>query len=59
MNVQHAGIRTNIKIEQIRRITGYLVGSLNRWNSSKQSEEQDRVKHGLVSMKNSKLEKEK
>ncbi len=33
------------KIERIRRITGYLVGSLNRWNSSKQSEERERVKH--------------
>ncbi|MFB6467265.1 anaerobic ribonucleoside triphosphate reductase [Cytobacillus sp. Hz8] len=32
-------------IERIRRITGYLVGSLNRWNSGKRSEEQDRIKH--------------
>lgn len=34
------------KIERIRRITGYLVGNLNQWNSSKASEEKNRVKHG-------------
>lgn len=33
------------KFERIRRITGYLVGSLERWNDSKQAEERDRVKH--------------
>lgn len=32
-------------IERIRRITGYLVGTLDRWNNAKQSEEKDRVKH--------------
>lgn len=31
--------------ERIRRITGYLVGTLDRWNSSKKAEERDRVKH--------------
>ncbi|MDR1817239.1 MAG: anaerobic ribonucleoside triphosphate reductase, partial [Puniceicoccales bacterium] len=31
--------------ERIRRITGYLVGTLDRWNSAKQAEEHDRVKH--------------
>ena len=31
--------------ERIRRITGYLVGTLDRWNDSKQAEERDRVKH--------------
>ena len=34
-----------IKFERIRRITGYLTGSLDRWNDAKQSEEHDRVKH--------------
>ena len=43
----NCGNTDEAKIERIRRITGYLVGSLNRWNSSKQSEERDRVKHGL------------
>jgi hypothetical protein len=33
--------------ERIRRITGYLTGSLETWNSAKQSEERDRVKHGF------------
>ncbi|WP_412176754.1 anaerobic ribonucleoside-triphosphate reductase [Bacillus sp. T3] len=33
------------KIERIRRITGYLVGSLDKWNNSKRSEERDRVHH--------------
>lgn len=32
--------------ERIRRITGYLVGTLDRWNSAKRAEEHDRVKHG-------------
>lgn len=36
-----------IKFERIRRITGYLVGSLDKWNNAKRSEEKDRVKHGL------------
>lgn len=39
------GNKDEAKIERIRRITGYLVGSLHRWNSAKQSEEKDRVKH--------------
>lgn len=30
---------------RLRRITGYLVGSLNRWNNGKRAEEKDRVKH--------------
>lgn len=33
------------KFERIRRITGYLVGTTDRWNNSKQAEEKDRVKH--------------
>lgn len=35
--------------ERIRRITGYLVGDVNRWNDAKRAEEHDRVKHGLAS----------
>lgn len=41
------GNNDEFEIERIRRITGYLVGSLNRWNSSKRCEEQDRVKHHI------------
>lgn len=33
--------------ERIRRITGYLVGTIDRWNNAKRAEEQDRVKHTL------------
>ncbi|QHZ45388.1 anaerobic ribonucleoside triphosphate reductase [Bacillus sp. NSP9.1] len=32
-------------IERIRRITGYLVGDMSKWNSAKRQEEKDRVKH--------------
>ena len=35
------------KFERIRRITGYLVGTTDRWNDAKQSEERERVKHGV------------
>ena len=31
--------------EKIRRITGYLVGDMTRWNDAKAAEESDRVKH--------------
>ena len=34
-----------IKFERIRRITGYLVGTMNRWNNAKKAEEKDRIKH--------------
>jgi ribonucleoside-triphosphate reductase len=35
------------KFERIRRITGYLVGTMDRWNDAKRAEERDRVKHGV------------
>jgi anaerobic ribonucleoside-triphosphate reductase len=38
------------RFERIRRITGYLVGTLDRFNNAKQCEERDRVKHSLGSM---------
>ena len=34
-----------LPFERIRRITGYLVGTLDKWNDGKRSEERDRVKH--------------
>lgn len=34
--------------QRIRRITGYLVGTLDRFNNAKRSEEQDRVKHHIT-----------
>lgn len=37
----------HINFDRIRRITGYLVGTMDNWNDAKSSEEHDRVKHGL------------
>lgn len=34
-----------VKFERIRRVTGYLVGTLDRFNNGKRAEEADRVKH--------------
>ncbi|MDD4644235.1 MAG: anaerobic ribonucleoside-triphosphate reductase, partial [Bacilli bacterium] len=31
--------------ERIRRVTGYLVGTVERFNNAKQAEEKDRIKH--------------
>lgn len=36
-----------IPFERIRRITGYLVGTMDRWNDAKTAEEHDRVKHDV------------
>lgn len=36
----------DVKFDRIRRITGYLVGTLDRFNTGKRAEEADRVKHG-------------
>ena len=42
----HNGIvGEGVKLERIRRVTGYLVGSLDRFNNGKKAEERDRVKH--------------
>lgn len=35
-----------VRFERIRRITGYLVGTMDKWNNAKKAEEKDRVKHG-------------
>ena len=39
---------TGMGFERIRRITGYLVGTMDKWNDGKRAEEKDRVKHGVV-----------
>ncbi len=36
-----------VPFDRIRRITGYLVGNMTRWNDGKRAEEADRVKHGV------------
>lgn len=40
-------IGQGVGFERARRITGYLVGSVDRFNNAKRAEERDRVKHGL------------
>lgn len=44
---QDTGIGRDVGFERIRRITGYLVGTMDKWNDAKKAEEHDRVKHGL------------
>ena len=36
-----------VPFQRIRRITGYLVGTLDRFNNAKRAEERDRVKHNV------------
>lgn len=38
-------VGVGVKFERIRRVTGYLVGTLDRFNDGKRAEERDRVKH--------------
>ena len=38
-------VGVGVKFDRIRRITGYLVGTTDRFNNAKQAEERDRVKH--------------
>lgn len=40
-------IGEGIGFDRTRRITGYLVGTLDRFNNAKRAEERDRVKHGI------------
>ena len=37
-----------VKFERIRRVTGYLSGTVDRFNDAKRAEEKDRVKHSGV-----------
>ena len=41
-----------VKFERIRRITGYLVGTTDRFNNGKKAEEHDHVKHGTAGILN-------
>lgn len=36
-----------IRFDRVRRITGYLVGTVDRWNDAKRAELKDRVKHDI------------
>lgn len=46
---EHAEWFEEGKFERLRRITGYLVGTLDRWNDAKKAEESARVKHSVNS----------
>lgn len=39
-------IGENVRFQRIRRITGYLVGTVDRFNDAKRAEVKERVKHG-------------
>lgn len=41
-------IGEDVKFERIRRITGYLVGTVDRFNNAKRAEVADRVKHTVM-----------
>ena len=54
MDIELDGEYVNLKytfepvpFNRIRRVTGYLVGTLDRWNDAKKCEEADRVKHSV------------
>ena len=40
-------VGADVKFDRSRRITGYLVGTTDRFNNAKRAEERDRVKHSL------------
>ena len=45
MKADEKKVGEGVKFERIRRITGYLVGTTDRWNNAKLAELRDRVKH--------------
>lgn len=47
MIVVNGKVGEGVKFERIRRITGYLVGTTDRFNNAKRSEVEDRVKHNV------------
>ena len=49
----------DVPFERLRRITGYLVGSLDRWNDAKKAEEKARVKHSVGKPKKKDAEAER
>ena len=44
---ENGQVGEHVKFDRIRRITGYLVGTTDRFNNAKRAEEKDRVKHTL------------
>lgn len=53
-NCQLTTIGDGVPFERLRRITGYLVGTIDRWNDGKLAELKDRVKHEQSSSINEK-----
>lgn len=50
-NTKQNLVGEGVKFERIRRITGYLVGTVDRFNNAKRAEERDRVKHSIDALK--------
>ena len=48
MKIENGMVGKGVGFERIRRITGYLVGTMDKWNDAKKAEERDRVKHSLT-----------
>ena len=46
--VVNGKVGEGVRFERIRRITGYLVGTVERFNDAKRAEVRDRVKHARV-----------
>lgn len=44
----HLTVGEGVRFQRVRRVTGYLVGTLDRFNNGKRAEEHDRVKHMSV-----------
>ena len=49
--MQKEKLGKGVKFERIRRITGYLVGSMDTWCNAKKAECKDRVKHTMGAKK--------
>lgn len=47
-NEREKKVGEGVGFERIRRITGYLVGTVDRFNNGKRAEEHDRVKHSIA-----------
>ena len=47
VKIEQEKLGQGVGFERIRRITGYLVGTMDKWNDAKRAEERDRVKHGM------------
>ena len=52
--VKEKTVGEGIGFDRIRRMTGYLVGTVDRFNNGKRAEERDRVKHSTEGLLNNK-----